>query len=199
VRLLVAVLLSASPPPQPPPGVDPDAYRHALADDTVDVVAALAGTSAAVACAPADRDLAEHIAWPGMPVLPATTLAEALIAATGQADLVAVVPADVPDLPGLLVGKLFSALEDVPVSVLPAAGGGLAGLSTRLPEPAWLVGALPEGLDTPVPVARLHAAAPPRSVVVGPGWHRLRAGADVTRLDPGLDGWDATRRLLAGG
>jgi hypothetical protein len=34
-------------------------------------------------------------------------------------------------------------------------------------------------------------------IATAPGWHRLRTPADLTRLDPGLEGWDNTRALLS--
>ena len=43
----------------------------------------------------------------------------------------------------------------------------------------------------------LRRVAPPRSLSVGPGWHRIRAAEDISRLDPGLEGWEATRALLS--
>jgi hypothetical protein len=62
-----------------------------------------------------------------------------------------------------------------------------------------LAGWLPDDvrLDDPGALARLRAAAPPRALTVGPGWRRVRAPVDVQRLDPGLEGWDATRAYLA--
>lgn len=109
---------------------------------------------------------------------------------------IAVVAGDAPDLPGLLVGKLFRALGSAEVAVCPAAGGGLVAVASRVPVPDWFVRAR-VGLDTTDAVDRLQAAAPhPRSLGVAPGWHRVRVRADLDRLDPGLDGWDATRTLL---
>jgi hypothetical protein len=35
-------------------------------------------------------------------------------------------------------------------------------------------------------------------VAAAPAWHRIRTPLDLQRLDPALDGWDATRALLAG-
>ena len=47
------------------------------------------------------------------------------------------------------------------------------------------------------PYARLSVLAPRRSrCTLAPSWHRLRTPADVTRLDPGLEGWEETRALL---
>lgn len=203
-RLQVAVLLG--PAPVPPPGIDAAGYRRAVAGDVFDTVHNLATVQAALVAATSDEPLARELAWPGTPVHLLRTddagspaaLVEALAALAGAgAELAAVVVADAPDLPGLLVGKLFSALEDAPCAVCPADDGTLVGLSCVLPAPGWLRHS-GVGLDTPGAVAALHAAAPARSVVVGPGWHRLRAASDIARLDPGLEGWEATRALLSG-
>jgi hypothetical protein len=115
--------------------------------------------------------------------------------AAGGATIGAVVAGDVPDLPGLLVGKVFGACEDRLAGVLPASDGRLVALATRLPRPAWLDGA---DLDRDDALGWLHAVAPERAVVVGPGWHRLRDPGDIARLDPRLEGWAATRTLLSG-
>ena len=112
------------------------------------------------------------------------------------ADSVAVVAGDAPDLPGLLIGKLFRALSPADAAVCPAAGGGLVALAIKLPRPVWLPDV---DLDEDDALERLRAAAPRRHAVgLAPGWHRLRTPVDVHRLDPGLEGWEATRRLLSG-
>ncbi len=49
----------------------------------------------------------------------------------------------------------------------------------------------PDSRDEPGQTARI-------AVADCPGWHRLRGPADLERLDPQLEGWDATRALLAG-
>ena len=184
------VLAAAVLPPRatPPPGVDPAAYAAALLADSFEVLDDLAGVTAYVA-APAPAG-----AGPALPIRADDDAAAALdaLAATG-ATIGVVTAGDAPDLPGLLVGKLFAACEDGLVGVLPAAGGGLVGLATRLPRPAWL-----DGLTLDRDLAWLHERAPYRGVQVGPGWHRLRAPADVARLDPRLEGWEATRALLSG-
>lgn len=172
------VLAAAVLPPRgvtPPPGIDAAAYLAALREDTFEVVDDLANVTAYLHDGDANAAL------------------DALHA--GGATIGAVLPGDVPDLPGLLVGKLFGACEDRLAGVLPARDGRLAGLATRLPVPEWLRGA---DLDDPDALATLHAAAPAGAVVVGPGWHRLRAPEDVARLDPRLEGWAATRALLSG-
>ena len=110
----------------------------------------------------------------------------------------AVVADDAPDLPGLLVGKLFSGLSGAEAAACPADGGGLVALASRLPVPRWVRAAAVD-LDRPDALAALSAAAPrAREVALVPGWHRLRRAEDVHRLDPGLEGWEATRRVLSG-
>ncbi len=79
----------------------------------------------------------------------------------------------------------------------PAEGGGLVVLASRLPVPPWLALSGVD-LDTPDAVRRLRAAAPRRDLVVTPRWRRLRTPADIASLDPGLEGWEATRALLSG-
>ena len=48
-----------------PPGIDPGAWRRALAEDVIDLLAGLAEVSPAVAVVPADRPLADALVWPG--------------------------------------------------------------------------------------------------------------------------------------
>ncbi len=104
------------------------------------------------------------------------------------------VAADAPDLPGMLIAKLLRPLTTRPAAAAPATGGpGLLGFAARLPAPEWLPAA---GLDDLTP-QELRRLAPSAVDVAGtPGWHRLRGPADLARLDPGLEGWDATRNLL---
>ncbi|HVE62277.1 MAG TPA: DUF2064 domain-containing protein [Mycobacteriales bacterium] len=189
-----------------PPGVDVSAWWRALVEDTQDVVAALTSVRPAVAvAAPVDAEAVRALTWPGTPIVrlpagldPALHLVTTLdaLGALG-AELAVVLAADAPDLPGMLVGKLFSALEDAPLAVSPARGGGLCGLGARLPLPEWLRAARID-LDQADALDRLHAAAPAGGVVVGPGWHRLRSPTDIRHLDASLEGWDATRALLSG-
>jgi hypothetical protein len=190
--LAAATLVPAYVPP--PPGIDPAAYRAALLADSFESLDDLANVTAYVAAAPPDTDLAERTG-PTLAIAGPHDLAGALRAlhAVAGATIGAVVAGDAPDLPGLLVGKLFGACEDRLAGVLPAADGRLAGLATRLPPPPWLDGlTLEQGLDD------VHESAPRGAVVVGPGWHRLAEPGDVRHLDPRLEGWDATRSLLEG-
>lgn len=136
----------------------------------------------------------------GAPGLAARVLRELADLGASQA---AVLAADVPDLPPLLIGKLFRALGSQrrgQIAVCPGEGGGLVALAAWLPAPGWLAGVQAghaSELDVTDIAERLRGAAPHRGAVrAGPGWHRIRSPADVRRLDPGLEGWDATRELL---
>lgn len=207
-----------------PAPAEPRGLAAAMLDDVVDLVAAMQRVEGALVAAPAALSMAAAAAWPGMPVCPlpggatagaagAGAAAEAgagaaegaggevpvaaaltAVAGTGAGE-VAVLAADVPDLPALLIGKLFSALTSAAVAVCPAADGRLVALATALPPPPWLPPGL--SLETVDAAARLREAAPSlRSVQLGPGWRRVRSPEDARRLDPGLEGWEATRTWL---
>jgi hypothetical protein len=200
---LVGLLARAEPSPAAPPGVDGRALRRAFVEDTYEVLAGLELVRTALVLCPQDQPDVADLVWPGTPLLgiePAAPAEEthraltALAAAGGEA--VALFADDVPDLPGLLVGKLFRALGSAEVAACPAEGGRLVALACRTPVPGWLTDAR-VGLDTDDALPRLRAAAPSRrAFAVGPGWRRLRRPADLHRLDQGLEGWDATRALL---
>lgn len=181
-----------------PPGRDPDEWRLAMAEDTYEVLAALDLVSVAVAVVGGSEAAVKEMAgltWPGTPVFAVDKAFDAVDQAGAQAAVV-LVSHDAPDLPGLLVGKLFRALSNADAAVCPAEDGSLVALGVRLPAADWLRELAP-GPDTPL--TELDAAKPRRLAVgLGPGWHRLRAPADLARLDPGLEGWDATRALLSG-
>lgn len=188
-----------------PPGVDPDALRLALLEDTYEVVAGLELVTPALVLDPPDQPDAEAVTWPGTPIVREATLDRAFASLHALGAGVAVIVAqDAPDLPPLLLGKLFRALGGAPSAACQAQGvhgpDGLVALAARLPLPGWLAGALRDvDLDTPDALKRLRAAAPrPGQVPQGPAWHRLRTADDLRLLDPGLEGWDATRALLEG-
>lgn len=195
---IVAVLVRDHEVPAPP-GVDPQEFRLALIEDTYEVVAGLELVTAALVVSPPDQPGVAELTWPGTPIigLPAGAAVPAALAALAErgADQAALVAPDAPDLPPLLIGKLFRALGSAQVAVCPSENGGLVALAANLPGPSWIDGI---GLDDPDAYERLHAAAPDRrAVATGPGWHRLRVPADVSRLDPGLEGWPSTRALLS--
>ena len=199
-RRAAALLLSGPPAARAcPPGIAPAEFARAMAEDVADLLADLPGLEPVVAAAPDRVADAEDVVWPGTPVLEvAGGPVDVLTALAEQGyDEAAVFAADVPDLPGLLVAKPFSALSTAPVAAAPADGGGLVALACRLPVPAWLP--VDIDLDEPYAVERLKAAAPsPGDVVLTPAWRRLRRREDLAALDPDLEGWEATRALLAG-
>ncbi|WP_431915376.1 hypothetical protein [Micromonospora wenchangensis] len=195
VRRVVVALLA--PVAWSPPGVEPARWRTALAEDVVDLFATLAEVESALAVTPADRWLADAVRWPDTPVyeVPAPTVTAVLAALDGY-DQAAVVAADAPDLPGLVLGKLLRPLTSRPVAVAPVEGGpGLLGVASRLPVPGWLPAL---DLDVAGPADLRRAAPAPADVAVTPGWHRLRGPADLAALDPAVEGWEATRALLSG-
>jgi hypothetical protein len=197
----VAVLVRDRPAPAPP-GVDADEFRLALIEDTYEVAAGLELVTAALVLSPPDQPGVAELTWPGTPVIGVgadPTPAAAALAALAErgAEQAALITADAPDLPPLLIGKLFRPLGNADIAVCPAEDGGLVAVAAHLPLADWITGL---DLDAPDAYEKLHAAAPARrSVATGPGWHRLRAPADIARLDPGLEGWPSTRALLSGG
>jgi hypothetical protein len=183
-----------------PPGVDDDALVLAMVEDVVDLVSGMQAVEPVLAVT-AGFAAARETVWPGTPVVevpPGAGLLDvvARVAALG-ADEVTVVAGDAPDLPPLLLGKLHSALTTADVAVCPAEGGGLVAFAVSATPAGWLTSVSP-GLDDSEVVEALRRVAPRRALSVGPGWHRIRAPYDVGRLDPGLEGWDATRALLSG-
>ncbi|WP_425322700.1 hypothetical protein [Actinoplanes ianthinogenes] len=187
------------PVPWSPPGVDLHAWRAALAEDVVDLLARLAQAEAAIAAAPQDRELAEEIAWPGMRIYEisqATVLPALAAAAADGFDQAAVIAADAPDVPGMILGKLLRPLDSKAVAVAPGGpSGGLLGVATSLPAPAWLAD---HDLDTGSAQLLRRTAPAPGDVTSTPPWRRLRGPADLATLDVALEGWDNTRVLLGG-
>jgi glycosyltransferase A (GT-A) superfamily protein (DUF2064 family) len=174
----------------------------AMLEDVVDLIDGMEQVSGALLAPGAAVETAQRVSWPGMPVLAVvdtTTLdidaALTALHVVGAAEA-AVVCADAPDLPPLLLGKLFSALTTAEAAVCPASDGSLVAVAARLPVPGWLAN-LPLTLDDTDALDRLRSAAPPRALHVGSGWHRVGSVADALRLDPGLEGWEATRAWLS--
>jgi hypothetical protein len=195
-RVVIALLV---PVPWHPPGIDAEAWRTALAEDVVDLLARLAQAEPAVAAVPADRTLAEDIAWPGMRIyeVASPTVRPVLEAAAADGfDQAAVVAADAPDVPGMVLGKLLRPLESRPVAVAPGGpAGGLLGVATTLPPPAWLID---HDLDSASAMALRRTAPRPGDVQSTADWRRLRGPDDLASLDLALEGWDSTRALLGG-
>jgi hypothetical protein len=192
VTMLVPVVWS-------PPGIDLAAWRAAMAEDVIDLLARLAQAEAAIATTPEDRPLAEEIAWPGTRIyeVPAPTVRPVLAAATADGfDQAAVIAGDAPDVPGMTLGKLLRPLEGRAVAVAPGGpGGGLFGVATGLPAPEWLID---HDLDTASAQLLRRTAPAPGEVTSTPQWRRLRGPADLATLDPALEGWENTRALLGG-
>ncbi len=115
----------------------------------------------------------------------------------GEADELVLLPADAPDLPPLVLAKMFKVLHRVDVVVAPQrGGGGCLALGLALPLAAWVPDQALDLDHDPRPV--LAGAAARRShYASAPDWHRLRTAADLMRLDPKLEGWEETRLLLS--
>jgi len=193
---VVAVLVTPSVADAAPAGVDEARFLTALAEDTYELVAGLDFVSPVVVTSVPGM---EEIVWPGTPVveipdLSGSALIEAAFAALPYGRQAVLLSADAPDLPPLLIGKLFRELGRARIAVCPDTGGGTVAFAAHLPYPDWAA----VGFDDLDPVKTLRASAPgSRMVARGPGWHRLRAPDDIRLLDPGLEGWDNTRALLS--
>ena len=175
-----------------------------MLEDTYDMVAGLDLVTPALILNGEEWPAAAAVTWPGTPVLRAESLTDAFDRLQGLgAEQAAIVAADAPDLPPLLIGKLFRALGHAHAAVCPAAAGGLVAIAVPLPAPGWLRDRMTEAdfglFDLPDAFVQLRAAAPRSGLVQdGPGWHRLRSAADLALLDLGLEGWENTRGLLTG-
>ena len=193
---VVAVLVTPSVADAAPPGIDATDFLAAVAEDTYELVAGLDFVSPVVVTSVPGM---EEIVWPGTPVveipdLSGSALVKAAFAALPYGEQAVLLSADAPDLPPLLIGKLFRELGRARVAVCPDGGGGTVALAAHLPYPDWAA----VGFDDLDPIKALRASAPgSRMVARGPGWHRLRAPGDIGLLDPGLEGWDNTRALLS--
>lgn len=188
---IAAVLVTAGMADAAPPGTDPAEFLLAVAEDTYEMVAGLELVHPVILSVGVPG--LDEIAWPGTPVISIASPLDAFAALPYGTEAV-VISGDAPDLPPLLVGKLFRELGRAEIAVCPAEGGGAVAIASRLPFPSWAT----PGLDDTDVVGRLRGQAPgPRMVATGPGWRRLRKPVDVGRLDPGLEGWENTRALLS--
>jgi hypothetical protein len=183
-----------------PPGVELTAWRAALAEDVVDLLARLAEADAAVAATGDDLELAREIAWPGMPIVEvaSATFLPVLRWAAGQGyDQAAVLAGDAADVPGMILGKLLRPLGGKPVAVAPngSGNGGALAVASILPPPEWLAD---HDLDAATPMSLRKSAPQPSLVESTPPWRRLRGPADLATLDMALEGWENTRAILGG-
>ncbi|MEV4636506.1 hypothetical protein AB0J80_04050 [Actinoplanes sp. NPDC049548] len=195
-RVVVALL---TPVTWSPPGVDLGAWRGALAEDVVDLLARLAQAEPAIAATAADLALAREIAWPGMPIYEVSSPTVLPVFAAAEKDgfeQAAVLAADAADVPGMILGKLLRPLSGKPVAVAPSGvGGGVVAVAANLPVPGWLADT---DLDSASPMSLRRTAPQPSLVESTPEWRRLRGPADLATLDPALEGWENTRALLGG-
>ena len=177
-----------------PPGIDPGAFAAACLADSYEVIAGLTDVRSGIA-GPAR---AGELLWPTDQLWPADIALPDLAAeVSGEIDELVVVPADVPDLPALVLAKVFRALQRADIVIAPErAGSGCVAIGVSVPIATWI----PFDLDLDSnPITQLQAAAPRRNrFAVAPEWHRLRTPTAVERLDPGLEGWEETRALLSG-
>ena len=193
----------------PPPGIDAAAFAEACLADSYEVLADLEQVRAGIAFRVGDGAQDDPVAiaellWPDDLAVPARragirAVADAVAQPTvgaGFSELL-MVPADVPDLPGLVLAKVAKALHRADVCTAPEVGGqGLSAIGVRLPWPEWLSIDLDFDRD---PHQELTELAPERHRVARvQGWHRLRYPAAVDRLDPRLEGWEQVRFLLGG-
>ena len=178
-----------------PEGIDPAAFSAACLLDSYEVVADLIGVESGIA---GPTSVAEML-WPGALRLPDDTTVPMLARQLSEvADELVVIPADLPDLPGLVLAKLFKVLHRTDIAIAPEQDGeGCAAIGLSLPLADWIPD---DAFDLDHNhFERLSAIAPRRSrCTLTPAWHRLRTPVDLRRLDPGLEGWEETRALLAG-
>jgi Uncharacterized protein conserved in bacteria (DUF2064) len=178
-----------------PPGIDPAAFAAACLADTYDVVSGLTEVESGIAGPATIGDLL----WPGDRWWPADITVRDLAAeVSGDIDQLVVVPADTPDLPALVLAKVFKALQRADIVIAPEhAGGGWVAIGLVLPVAGWIPASTLD-LDS-MAATQLQEAAPRRNRwAVAPEWHRIRTPVSVHQLDPGLEGWEQTRALLSG-
>jgi hypothetical protein len=195
-RRRVAVVLARHDASRAAPvGVDSSVFAAACLLDSYEVVADLIGVTSGIA---GPASVAEML-WPGALHLPDDITVPTMAGQLSEvADELVVLPADLPDLPGLVLAKLFKVLHRTDIAIAPERGGdGCAAIGLSLPVADWIPD---DAFDLDHnPFERLSAAAPRRSrCTLAPAWHRLRTPDDLRRLDPGLEGWEETRALLAG-
>jgi hypothetical protein len=194
-RRAAVVLARYSASRAAPEGIDSTAFGAACLLDSYEVVADLIGVESGIA---GPASVAEML-WPGALHLPADITVPVMARQLSDvADELVVIPADLPDLPGLVLAKLFKVLHRTDIAIAPEQDvEGCAAIGVSLPLADWIPD---DAFDLDHnPYERLSAIAPRRSrCTLAPAWHRLRTPADLRRLDPGLEGWEETRALLGG-
>ena len=179
-----------------PPGIDPAQFATACLADTYEVVSGLTEVESGIAGRPATIS---DLLWPGDRSWSADiTVPDLAVAVSGDIDELVVVPADTPDLPALVLAKVFKALQRADIVIAPEhAGGGCVAIGLALPMAGWIPASALD-LDG-ASISQLQAAAPRRNRwALAPEWHRVRTPISVHQLDPGLEGWEQTRALLSG-
>jgi hypothetical protein len=195
----LAIVVASYAPAASPAGIDLTEFREACLVDSYEVTAALLDVGSGIV-----GDGVDDLLWPDAVRLSVASgaglagIADA--AATRGFDELVLLPADVPDLPGLVLAKLFKVLHRVDVAVAPQRGGdGCVALGLALPLADWIPRELLDLDRNPYGELRRLARRSPElrgRCVLSPDWHRLRAAADLDRLDPRLEGWESTRLLL---
>jgi hypothetical protein len=175
-----------------PDGVDRDAFAWACLADCYEVAADLVEVESGIAGPPQVAELLWPGSWHLADGLGVLELAESVAL---RVDELVVLTADAPDLPGLVLAKMFQVLHRVDLVVAPQRnGGGCVALGVALPPSDWLTN---EVLDLQrCPVARLRSGVSRSRWALAPAWHRLQRPDHVARLDLGLEGWNQTRALL---
>jgi hypothetical protein len=175
--------------------VDSGAFAWACLADCYEVAADLVDVGAGIVGPP---EVAELL-WPGAWHLPdGLSVLELAHRMTGHVEELVVLTADAPDLPGLVLAKIFRVLHRFDLVVAPQRNGmGCVAIGVSLPPRDWLTEDL---LDLErSPLAQLRSGqADRRRWTLAPAWHRLQSPSDLAHLDPGLEGWEQTRALLAG-
>ena len=118
-RRLALVLAAHSAEAAAPAGTQPAAFARACLADAYEVLADLAVVRSGIA----GPDWTAELLWPGALRLPAAASVGELAAGLAEDfDDLVVVPADVPDLPGLVVAKVFRVLPRVDLAIAPRGG-----------------------------------------------------------------------------
>ncbi|MFC7480277.1 hypothetical protein ACFQX7_09825 [Luedemannella flava] len=222
-RVAAAVL---TPPTWTPPGIDPVAWRIALAEDLLDVLALMAEVEPAVVVPASEVWLRSEVGWPGLPWYAAASprLPDLLRAVAGPPVPPAPNPAGAPSAaapagsgrarwrcagsgrahrrgragPARSRHRQAAApLTTRLFAAAPAVDGGPGLLGVASRLPA--PDWLPDAELDALDVLTVRRVAPQLTDVVSTaGWHRLRGPEVLAALDPRLEGWDATRALLNG-